>query len=379
MYGVTDTFLSAVRRAHTAYMRVDAYQGGVILDESDGLPADYVEDGLPIQDGSVTVNAGTGVRRTLDLTLTDRNLWSVLEPVGIELVASRGIRYPNGVVESVPLGVFGVDAESVQLAPGGGLSLGSCPDRWARVQRARFEVPEPSEKGDTIVSEIARLMTDAVPGVTVETTGVTSTAAVGALVWERDRDAAINDMLQAIGAEAFFDWTGQIVIRDAPLLSAAPSWVVDASATGVLLNGDRSRDRSRTYNVVVVSSSNIDGATPFAPQIVEDDDPTSATYVGGPMGRVPYFFASPLITTTGQATAAGQTILNRVKSLQAQLNVESVVNPALDRGDVIEVIAPGGVVERHLIESVTVPLTVDGSQAITTRSSRPEGDVPSEE
>jgi hypothetical protein len=58
--------------------------------------------------------------------------------------------------------------------------------------------------------------------------------------------------------------------------------------------------------------------------------------------------------------------------------VESVVNPALDAGDVIDVLLPPDSpgarrrAERHLIDVVTIPLTVDGVQRIETRSTRPD-------
>lgn len=368
MYPVTDTFLKALRSSHTLYTRVDAYYGGVLLEEN-----------LPVDGGQVTVNAGTGVRRSLTATLSDRGLWDTLAPIGTELYAYRGIRYPNGVVENVPLGVFGIDAQNTGLGPGGKLTVRTAPDRWAALQRARFETPEVSNPGDLVVDEIARLVTDALPSVVV-VNSATSTATIGSLVWERDRDKALIEMLAAIGAEGYFDWTGQFIIRDAPLLSAAPSWTVDASAVGVLLDGDRARDRTRTYNVVVVTPAAVDGSLPWAPVVVEDSDPDSPTWVGGPMGRVPYFVSSPLIRTALQAAAAGETVLNRVKSQAAQLSLTAVVNPALDRGDVIwAATTGGGVVERHLLDALTVPLTVDGTQQLTTRSSRPDGDVPSGE
>ena len=175
------------------------------------------------------------------------------------------------------------------------------------------------------------------------------------------------------------DWDGELVIRDAPLLSQVPAWTVDASETGVLIGGDRGRDRSRTYNVVVVNCTVLDGQAPPAPVIVEDDDPTSLTYTGGPMGRVPYFWTSPLLLDTTAMTAAGRTILNRVKGANAQLDLEAVVNPALDRGDVILAITADGAVELHMVASLTVPLTTSGTQSIATISSRPDGDVPAEE
>lgn len=367
MYPVTAVFLAALRDSHTLYTRVDAYYAGSLI----------LAD-VPIDGGQVTINAGTGVRRTLDLTVTDRDLWDTLAPIGTELRPYRGIRYPNGATESVPLGVFGIDAQNVAMGPGSTLAIRSAPDRWAAIQRARFETPETSVPGNLITVEIARLITDVLPSVTVVSTA-SSTATIGSLVWERDREKAIVEMLAAISAEGYFDWTGNFTIRDAPLLSAGPVWTVDASATGVLLDGSRTRDRTRTYNVVVVTPAALDGSTPFAPVIVEDDDPTSPTYIGGPMGRVPYFASSPLVRDGTQALAYGQTILNTVRSLAAQMSLTSVVNPALDRGDVVWAAEAGAAVERALLESLTVPLTVDGVQQITTRSTRPDGDVPAGE
>ncbi len=366
MYPVSATFLAALRQPHTMYVRVDVYYGGSLI-----------QSNIEISDGQVTVNPGPGVRRQLDVTVADTALWDTLEPVGTELRPYRGIRYPSGTTETVPLGVFRIDAQGMSVAPGGGITIRSAPDRWAMVQRARFETPQASNPGELAVNEAADLIT-AATGTGVTNTA-TSTATVGALVYERDREEIVNKLLSSAAAEGYMDWDGELAIRDVPLLGQVPVWTVDASATGVLIGGDRSRDRSRTYNVVVVNCSVLDGQTPPAPVVVEDDDPTSKTYVGGPMGRVPYFWNSPVLLTTGQATVAGRAILNRVKGTNAQLDLEAVANPALDRGDVILAITTDGTVEQHLIESLTVPLTTTGTQSIATQSSRPEGDVPAEE
>ena len=368
MYDVSDTFLAALRQAHTMASQVDIHYGGTpVLTDVD------------ILDGQVTVNSGTGVRRTLDVTLADADLWDGLDAIGYEIVPKRGIRYPNGEVELVPLGVFQLDSMNTRVKPGGGISVRSAPDRWALVQRASFEQPTPAVSTNTIKVEAERLVWQAAPVYDTATFLASSTEVVGPMVWDRDRAAAITDLVTSIAAEIFFDANGNLVIRDAPHLSATPVWMVDASASGVLIDGDLSRDRSRTYSVVVASMAAVDGRTPFAPQVAADTDPTSRTYVNGPFGRVPYFYSSPTLRNTTQALAAAKAMLNRVKAVNAQLSLQAVVNPALDRGDVITVLTATGREERHLIDSVTIPLTVSGTQQITTRSSRPDGDVPADE
>ncbi|GIF16545.1 DUF5047 domain-containing protein [Actinoplanes teichomyceticus] len=367
MYPVSPAFAQALRESHTAIVRVDAYLGGSLL-ASD----------IPITDGSVSVASGTGVRRTLDVQIADRGLWGTLDTIGVELRPYRGIRYPSGDTELVPLGVFSLDSMSMSVGPSGGISVQSAPDRWARVQRRQFETPTAAVATARISAEIVRLVTGAVPGITTTVTA-TSTATAGPLIWEQDRAGAVADLATSIGAEAYFDVTGGLVVEDAPLLSQTPVWTVDASPSGVLLSGERLRDRARTYNVVVVYPSSVSGTTPYAPVIAADTDPTSRTYVGGPFGRVPYRYTSQAVTTQAQATVAARALLNRIKAVNAQINVESIVNPALDRGDVITVLTPDGTTELHLVDAVTIPLAPGGTQQITTRSSRPEGDVPTGE
>jgi hypothetical protein len=367
MYAVSSVFGQALRASHTVVVKVDAYLSGTPLALD-----------MAITGGAVNVNSGTGVRRTLDVTLADRTLWDTLDVIGVELYAYRGIRYPSGDTEMVPLGIFSLDAQSMSVGPTGGIQISSAPDRWAKVQRAQFENPAISTASNQIKNEITRIINNAVPGLTIINTA-TSTSIVGPLVWDQDRAAAAIDLATSIGADVYFDELGQLIVEDAPLLGQAPVWTVDASASGVLLSGDRIRDRARTYNVVVAYPTSLSGSTPYAPVIVADTDPTSRTYVNGPFGRVPYRYTSPAMTTSAQATVAAKALLNKVKAVNAQLNVEAVVNPGLDRGDVITVVTPDGTTELHLIDSVTIPLDVGGTQQITTRSSRPDGDVPSGE
>lgn len=366
MYPVTTTFSRALRESHTVAILVDAYLGST-----------KIASDIPIFDGAVSVGSGTGVRRTLDLQITDRSLWGTLDTIGVELRPYRGIRYPSGDVELVPLGAFSLDAMSMSVVAGG-IAIQSAPDRWARVQRMQFETPTAAVATNRISAEIRRLVGQAVSGITTSTTA-TSTVTAGPLVWEQDRAGAITDLATSIGAEVFFDVDGNLVIEDAPLLSQAPVWTVDASPSGVMLSGDRLRDRSRTYNVVVVYPSSTSGTTPYAPVIVADTDPTSRTYVSGPFGRVPYRYTSQAVVSQAQATVAAKALLNRLKAINAQINVEAIVHPGLDRGDVITVLTPDGTTELHLVDALTIPLTPNGTQQITTRSSRPDGDVPTGE
>lgn len=376
MQFVTADFLSALRGPHTVEVRAELWR--VVPPAT--LPT-RVDVTLQVLSGEVSTEASrtAAPRRSMSsLELAPKpNLWTELTTPGSLIKAWRGIRFPNGVVERVPLGVFDIDEVNADAGPGGGYSL-TCPDVWNRVSRARFEKPRATPTGSahdqavTLAVEAIGLGTGLLNG---DTTLVSKSA-----VWERDRNEAVEELTRRAGSWIYTDTAGQVASRRVPRLGETPVWTIDASATGVLLSAGRTRSRQRTYNVVVVVPADTDGTAPFAPVTVADTDVNSPTSVDK-IGRVPYFYSAQGITTTAQAQTAAKALLRRVTGLAAQLDITSVVNPALEPGDVIQVLLPAregerAKVERHIIDAVNVPLTVDGTQTIRTRSSRPEGDVP---
>lgn len=368
MWPISTKFAQALRTPHSMVVRVDAYVGATLIAGDIGITA-----------GVVNVNSGSGVRRTLDLTIANRGLWSTLDQAGVELWVRRGIRFPDGTTETVPVGVFRLNSMSMSMTPGG-IEVRSAPDRWDVIQKDQFEVPEPSIRGNTVVYECWRLVIDAINYFYYAYFWVSDQkTVVSQLVWDRDRATAINDLATSIAGEVFFDGQGDLVIQDMPKLSQEPVWTVDAGVAGVMLGGTRTRDRSRTYNVVVATMSAVDGRTPFAPQVAADTNASSRTYVSGPMGRVPYFYSSPNFRTAAQALASAKALLLQLKAPNAQITLEQVVNPALDRGDVITVLMPDGATELHMIDSLTIPLDVGTPQQITTKSGWPDGVVPAGE
>jgi hypothetical protein len=98
--------------------------------------------------------------------------------------------------------------------------------------------------------------------------------------------------------------------------------------------------------------------------------------VGGAFGQVPYFYTSPLLENTAQATLAGATLLERVRGLNAQLSMSQVRNHALDSLDAMTVILPRErwdterPTELHVADKIVHPLTAEQEQSIDTRSTR---------
>jgi hypothetical protein len=362
MYAATEQFLDALRRSHVVTVQVDAYRGAVLL-QSD----------LPISGGSVTVDGGSQIRRTLSLTIADPALdpkvdpLAVLAPFGSDLVVRRGIRYPNGTTEWVPLGRFRIESVQASAAQDAISVTGS--DRASIVKDARFTAITQAQTSNTVVQEITRLITEALPGVPV-TNRTTATNSTPAVYWERERWDAIEQLGEAIGADVFFDPDGNGVIQPTPAVTNDPAWWVDAGELGVMVAGQRETSREYTYNGVVASGES-DGDIPPVTATVWDTDATSPTYYLGPFGQKPYFYVSPLLTTTAQCTSAAASMLDRVRGLIRQLDLTCVPNPALESGDVIRVRFPDGATETHLIDSFTVPLDPGSAMTLKTRSPEP--------
>jgi hypothetical protein len=332
---------------------------------------------LLIRSGSVTDTSAPGVRRTMDLELVPTpGLFDLLSPVGVQLRPISVTKYNNSEAELIPMGVFDLTAVSKSYGADGTIKL-SCFDKWVLVQRASFVTPYASQPTLTVAQQIAALIRYALGQGENVNVLATSQALVGSLVWDDKVDDAINKMAESIGAWAYFDRNGVATVADLPTLtSTSAAWSVDASASGVLLDADRSKDRSKTYNMVVVNSEKADGGALFDPQIVSDTDPNSPTYVGGPFGQVPYKYSSPLLTNATQALQAGAAKLATLTGLNSQLSLTAVRNHALDALDAIDVQLPRERYdvsipsERHLIDKVVHPLMPDGTQQIDTRATR---------
>lgn len=368
MFPVSDEYLAAVGNGGNYRITCDAYRNGLLL--SGGRD-------LALVGGSVTDESRPGIKMQLDAQLspepgeTVQHLFDLLAPTGTELRVRSRLR---GAPDVVPMGVFDVSAQSMGYGADGTLSI-QADDKWVKIQRARFLQPFASTNGAAVTTQIVTLIRGALGGSEPVNVTATSTATMGKVVWERDRDKAILELAESIGARVYFDRNGVATVADIPV-NQSPVWTAAADNQGVILKAQRTRDRSKTYNIVVVNPELIDGTALFSPVTLQDTNPDSPTYVDGPFLEVPTFYSSPLIRTSAQAGKAGLAILNRVKGLNAQLTLSTVRNHALDVLDTITVRLPKvrwdvpQAVELHMVDKIVHPLTAEGEQSIDTRATR---------
>jgi hypothetical protein len=347
--------------SHSMTVRATAYTAtyGVVSD-------------LPVITGSIIVDATSQTRRTGTVGIGDPGYWpgdpfAILSPLGSELGVEYGISLLSGTIEWIPIfrGPITDCARQRPVSSGAALTV-TVADRSSKVAEARFDQPTQTVVGATAVAEIRRLITEVLPGVTVtDLTGSTQVAAQ--LDIERERWAdGIEKLADSIGAEVFADPLGNFVIRPQPVLTAPPVWVVATGEHGTLISIDEQQTRDHTYNRVIASGQRTDG-TPPVWAAVSDTDPLSPTYVGGQFGVKTRFYSSPLLTTVPQCTSAATALLARTTGMQGKVSLTTLVNPALDAGDVLAGRVEG-TVSAHIIDTVPIPLSVGDTQQIATRS-----------
>lgn len=361
MWSVSAAFLPALAQSHGIATRIEVWQSGGFVAT---IPAG---DG-----GTVAVTARNRVRRTLSLTAAE-SLWptnptDLLSPYVSELRVLTGINFGDHT-ELVP--VFRGRIQTVERTYKAGQITIAASDRFADVNDDRFEYPRAAPTGTAIPAAIAALILETLPdAIVTDLTGSVAQVPIG-LSWDRDRGQAIDDLATAIGAEVACGPDGNFTIRAVPTITGTPVWALADGAAGTVVSDVRSQSRDGVANSIVVLAENAGGQVPLR-AVVRDINPGSPTVYGGPFGRATRFYSSPLITTLDQATTAGQALLARTIGITRQRNITCVPNPALDAGDVIT-LTVGGLIETHIADELTVPLSAETAMPIRTRSTRVDG------
>ena len=374
MQTVSKTLLETLTGPHRVQVQVTSRRG-----------SDTLYSGIPVIDGSVTVDGKSPCRRTLSLTVparlstglyTDRpslpdSADHPLAAYGQELSVSYGVAFTDDSVAWIQAGVFRIDSTDGSLTGGGPVQV-SARSRESFLIDAKFIAPRTVSSVST-TSLIATLVHEVLPSVEV-VIYASRDARVPTTTYVDDRWAAITSLAEAIGAVVYADPWGRIVVADAPSVTGEPVWTVRAGLGGALVSAGRSSSRDGVFNAVVVRGESPSGD--FAPlQGVEyDDDPTSPTRYGDPhtgaFGMVPRHESYPTVSTVEQARAVARGLLSQSIGVASKLEASSVPNPALEPGDLIHVIPDAddlSTVRAHIVDGYTLSLVAGGEFPIRTR------------
>ncbi|HYD28886.1 DUF5047 domain-containing protein [Brevundimonas sp.] len=342
MRPVSQGFLAAVGGSHNIAVRLRAVPAG----QTGTSPAGGVT--LPLIGGDVVLDGGADIRSTLECEVaahdpdTGEALWpegasSPLTPYGAhELFVERGVAFGGGVVEYVSLGYFRINDVEQPAAPDGPIRI-TAVDRMAMIIDAKLTSVLQFDATETYGAVVEALAADAYGDVVIEWDDelIEGDAIGRTFIVEEDRYARLRELVTGVGKVAYFDHRGVLIVRSPPS-PTLPLWTVSRGRGGVLVSAGRSLSRSGVYNGVLATGEALDTEPPVRALAV-DSSASSPTYWGGPFGKVPRVFASPLLTTDSQAALAAATVLRRSLGLPYNVDFTAVPNPALEPDDPIAI------------------------------------------
>lgn len=369
---MSPSWSTLIRYSHRVVTRVDSYLAGVQLAAN-----------LPLDAGDITYDDTGTLKRRLTLTVpahTPTANWdpagnpsAPLAAYGQRLHVATGIGYPNGAVELADHGWYLLtswerdDAEGTITVEGFDLAQLVADDR--------LTAPSSPPGGATYVSEFTRLIGGLLP--VVIDPGLADRAISATVVWERDRDEALNILCRAWPARWYVGDDGAAHAAapySAVTAATAPDVQLTDGTDGTIVSRARRGDRGALYNVLVVDGRQPDdgSARPHAvSQITDAASPIRAT---GPYGKVTRFYESDLITTQPQAQASADSMLITYASAGRVESATAVPDPALQLGDIARITTIDGKQFTGRITGLALPLTVDdGAMTVTI------GTLPAEE
>ncbi|MFH8405582.1 DUF5047 domain-containing protein [Streptomyces sp. NPDC018019] len=365
--------LKEIRRSHTVYAYVDVTS-----------PTQQIRR-LPATGGEVSVDRTAAVRRTCKATCVDplgdlvpSGTDSLLTPYGTELRPYRGVRYADGSVDVLPLGVFRLAKVSVSDATGGSPDIQlEAFDLSRTVARDKFISPYVIASGTNIIDAIKAILARTFPDLSYDAISTTRTTTaprlydVGDGPWE-----AVTELALSLGCDIYFDVEGWVVIAPPVDIDALPTpdftYIEGEQCT--MLDLSRVFTDEPGFNGVVLTGESPGDELPAVRAVAWDEEPTSATYHLGPYGEVPTFVTDQLIKTTEEAQATADQLLRNLLGFSAQLSITGIVNPAYEAGAVVEVVRERSHVSGlYAVDAFNVPLDRGGTQSLTLRQKRSAG------
>lgn len=358
MRSSSDFFAAALQGSHQVSAQVDCfYDGNPILVD------------IPISTGSLEVDSSQLIPGSLSFTVPRYftpadGVRRDLVPVGdLDAFACNGQRIHLDYTASLP----GHGTETINL---GWWRTSSWTEEGANLNVAatsleaaldEYRFTSPIQLGAQPVTTAIRTL---VAGVLPLSYG----PGVGGTLAGR---SAEDNRLEAL-AQLLTDLTPpcRMFVDDNAVLVVALAWddatdpIVGALAdgqAGTVVTSPTAGNRDGVYNAVVATGE-ADGDV--APVSAIEFLRTGPRAWNGPYGNVPYFYSSPLLTTVAMCRAAAQTRLANLQGQAAPVTIETVPDPRLEVGDVLQVDYHD---DRRIvrIDALTLPLTAgDGAMSI---------------
>jgi len=370
----TDEFYRRIRRSHNVISRVE-----LIAPDQEAQP-------LRVLEGEVAVDRTAQVRRSLNCRVIDptgkitpRETGEILTPYGTELRAYRGIEWRTDsgllVQEICSLGVFRLSKSTITYKADGTteITLESY-DRSRTIQRDKFLIPYTIEAGTNVLEAIKEIVKRTFPSVEYDTISTTLTTTAPMLLdtgsdpWE-----ACTNLAKSIGCEIYFDVEGRLVVAPPPDLDAmpAPDFTYIEGDRCTMIDLGREFSDENAFNGVVVTGESPGDEMPPVRGEAWDDSPASPTYRLGPYGEVPMFITDNTAKTEEDCVKIAKSELALMLGRPAALNINALVNPSYEAGDVVQVkLNKAGIDGLYGLDAFNVPLSGSATQRLAVRERR---------
>ncbi len=367
--------------SYTVTRRVEIY-------ESDGETVFWAPPrGVPIIDGSISVDQARDERRTLDLTLKDEDGKLKHDPWGgfwydkiIKVWRGTTIR---DVTQEFQVGEFLIDSVDRPHFPDIVKITGRDYSKKLITSKLRRSV---TYARGTPVNNVVR---DIAVNAGISPTRLLLTPVNYTLgrkfSFERgdDRWKVIKDVTEAYSLETFFDRQGQLRMDKAQdPTTKGPVHVFKVGSEGNVVSYSKQANDTRIYNHVIVSGESSETAP--ASWSVFNSESSSPTNVER-LGFRTYVYTSPLITNSTQARSKAIELLNVMALEEFTLGFAARIVPTLEAGQVVQFVDPEpGAFEpiKYLLSNFTIPLALGPMTATGRRVIRIGGgestDIPQE-
>jgi hypothetical protein len=315
---------------------------------------------VPLIEGTVTLDGASHERTTLSAVVPREfapESWSsALVPT--DAICEVGF----GITDGPEVRVAWTWLDGVEVERPSGLVTITAYSRATRVAQAGFPSGDRRYTGTT-PAVVARIVSDAlgVP-VTVDNRGVTGPAITAETVFNGDPWQAVEDLMDAAGAEAYFDTDDRLVMRPVPKAVGKADWRLAVGPDGTITS----------YTVGLRRAPNV-LRMPFQhPSSGEDvigrASATGPAAASGPYGTFRGEVTRYGVVTQAQADAAAAEYLSRAGGLMRTVTFEGVPHPGIEVGDVVEFVFANGATETHRITRLEIPLTPGEPMRGETRS-----------
>ncbi len=363
MQSSSDRFADAIRGAH----RVSTT---ILLTDPDGATT-----ALDVIEGSVTLDGTSATRAACSLTiapdpdLIPKLVTDPLAPYGNTLTISRGVTYSDGTNEEIPLGVYLIDATTIDDSGTDLPIIVSGLDLSRRLTDAVIERADQIAAGTLCTDAIETLVREVEPLTVFDLDVSTITLPLLGYSPGEDRWDICQAIAQAAQCDLYYDSRGILVMRQHPTTDVVDLVVSEGE---ILTSASKAWTREDAVNRVVVEAENSTGDPVLGVAI--DDDPNSPTVYGGPFGRLTFTWNSGEyidgVSVQARADAVAETILSQKLGTGQQISFGSLVDPRLEPFDVVQIKRDRlGLDDLYIVDSITFALT-DAEMTVQTRTAR---------